>query len=137
MEKKEIIKGYKGFGPDLKCITIKKNKKMNTENIRNEAKRYSEENAWRPGETCCESDIRGMERSFEEAFMEGAMFGINSVWNNAREKVPDNFIPVLVERKNSSFSVNMVGGNMKSCPSSWIRWAYILDLLPERKEETR
>lgn len=110
---------------------------MNTENIKNEAKKYSEENAWFPGERYYESDIREMEGSFEEAFMEGAKFRINSVWNNAREKVPDNFIPVLVERENFSFSVNMVGGNMKSCPSSWIRWAYIKDLLPERKEETK
>lgn len=81
---------------------------MNTENIKIEAKRCYEENAWFPGENYCESYIREMERSFEEAFMEGAKFRINSVWNNAREKVPDNFIPVLVERKNSSFSVNMI-----------------------------
>lgn len=109
---------------------------MNTEVIKNEARKYSEENAWCPGEDYYESDIWKMEKSFEEAFIEGARLRMNSVWNNAREKVPDNFIPILVERKNFSFSVNMVGGNMKSCPSDWVRWVYILDLLPERKEET-
>lgn len=109
---------------------------MNTEVIKNEARKYSEENAWYPGEDCYESDIWEMEKSFEEAFMEGARFRMNSVWNNAREKVPDNFIPMLVERKSNLFSVNMVGGNMESCPSDWVRWAYIIDLLPERTGET-
>ena len=61
---------------------------------------------------------------------------INSVWHDARKDVPKEFIPILVERGDFTFSVNMVGGNMTSCPLRWVHWAYVIDLLPERKEET-
>lgn len=61
---------------------------------------------------------------------------INSVWHDARKDVPKEFIPILVERDDFTFSVNMVGGNMTSCPLHWVHWAYVIDLLPERKEET-
>lgn len=53
-----------------------------------------------------------------------------------RRIVPKEFIPILVERDDFTFSVNMVGGNMTSCPLHWVHWAYVIDLLPERKEET-
>ena len=71
-----------------------------------------------------------------EAFSKGAQWRINSVWHDARKDVPKEFIPILVERDDFTFSVNMVGGNMTSCPLHWVHWAYVIDLLPERKEET-
>ena len=72
-----------------------------------------------------------------KAFMDGAQWRINSVWHDARKDIPEEFIPILVERDDFTFSVNMVGGNMASCPLHWVRWAYVSDLLPERKEVTK
>ena len=72
-----------------------------------------------------------------KAFISGAQWRINSVWHDARKDVPKEFIPILVERDDFTFSVNMVGGNMTSCPLHWVHWAYVIDLLPERKEETK
>lgn len=70
-----------------------------------------------------------------EACERGAKWRINSVWHDARKDVPEKFISILVERDDFTFSVNMVCGNMTSCPLHWVHWAYVIDLLPERKEE--
>ena len=60
-----------------------------------------------------------------------------AVWHDARKEVPEKYKPILTERSKSGiFSVNMSAG-MVSCPLSWARWAYIDDLLPERKEEAK
>lgn len=77
------------------------------------------------------------EEEVRDGFIVGAQWRINSVWHDARKDVPKEFIPILVERDDFTFSVNMVGGNMTSCPLHWVHWAYVIDLLPERKEETK
>lgn len=74
---------------------------------------------------------------YEQGFKDGANWRINSIWHDARKEVPEEFTPILVNRDDFTFSVNMVGGNMTSCPLHWVHWAYINDLLPERKEETK
>ena len=71
------------------------------------------------------------------AFSDGAHWRINSVWNEANKEIPIPFSPILVEHDDGRFSVNMVGGNMKSCPLAWERWAYIDDLLPYGKEDNK
>lgn len=75
--------------------------------------------------------------TFQRGFVAGAEWRINSVWHDARKDVPEGFIPVFVERDDFTFSMNMVGLNTTSCPLHWVRWAYIIDLLPERKEVTQ
>lgn len=76
----------------------------------------------------------------EKGFINGAHWRINAVWHDARKEVPEKCKPVLTERKTERksgiFSVNVSAG-MESCPLSWARWAYIDDLLPERKEEAK
>ena len=59
-----------------------------------------------------------------------------AVWHDARKEVPEKYKLILTERKGRIFSVKASAG-MESCPLSWARWAYIDDLLPERKEETK
>ena len=71
------------------------------------------------------------------AFSDGAHWRINSVWHEANKEIPIPFRPILVEHDDGRFSVNMVGGNMKSCPLAWARWAYIDDLLPYGKEDNK
>lgn len=56
-----------------------------------------------------------------------------AVWHDARKEVPEKCKPILTERKSGVFSVNVSAG-MVSCPLSWVRWAYLADLLPGRKE---
>ena len=71
------------------------------------------------------------------AFMEGAEWRINSVWHEANKEIPIALRPILVEHDDGKFSVNMAAGNMQSCPMAWSRWAYVDDLLPDRKEDER
>lgn len=53
--------------------------------------------------------------SIADAFERGAHWRINSVWHEANKEIPIPFSPILVEHDDGRFSVNMVGGNMKSC----------------------
>ena len=68
-------------------------------------------------------------------FEDGARWRIDSAWHEANKEIPIPFRPILVEHDDGRFSVNMVGGNMKSCPLAWARWAYIDDLLPGTRKE--
>lgn len=72
-----------------------------------------------------------------QSFMDGVKWGRNEVWHEANKEIPIPFRPILVEHDDGRFSVNMVGGNMKSCPLAWARWAYIDDLLPYGKEDNK
>lgn len=81
--------------------------------------------------------IRDIESNVMEAFSDGAQWRIAAVWHDARKEVPEKCKPILTERKSGIFSVNISGGNMESCPLSWARWAYISDLIPDRKEGGR
>ena len=69
-----------------------------------------------------------------DAFESGADWRISSVWHNARVEVPDRFRFILVEKDEEMFTLIIINGKMSSCPMFWVRWAYISDLLPERKE---
>lgn len=92
---------------------------MNKETIEHAAKEY----------------VMGNSASYVECFEAGADWRINSVWYETNKEIPIPFRPILVEHDDGRFSVNMVGGYMKSCPLAWVRWAYIDDLLPYGKEE--
>lgn len=59
-----------------------------------------------------------------------------AVWHDARKEVPEKYKLILTERKGRIFSVKASAG-MESCPLSWARWAYISDLIPDRKEGGR
>lgn len=64
--------------------------------IEEEADAYSFENAWYPGETSYESDIREMEQSFASAFSEGARFALSNQWISVEEALPELMERVLV-----------------------------------------
>ncbi len=71
-------------------------------------------------------------------FKQGAQWRINSVWHDANEK-PDKNQFVLFECRKTygkGYSVNF-GENYELMKNVIVRWAYIIDLLPERKEETK
>lgn len=68
-----------------------------------------------------------------QAFEYGADWRINAAWHDAMKEVPEKFKPILVIHDDLRFSVNMVGGYMRKCPSDWVRFAYVEDLTPEKK----
>ena len=72
-----------------------------------------------------------------KAFMDGAHWRINSVWHDASEKPDKNQLVVFECRKTygRGYSVNF-GENYDLMKNVVLKWAYVIDLLPERKEET-
>lgn len=73
----------------------------------------------------------------KSGFMAGAQWRINSVWHDANEK-PDKNQFVLFECRKTygrGYSVNF-GENYDLMKNVVLKWAYVIDLLPERKEET-
>lgn len=65
------------------------------------------------------------------AFMEGADWRINSVWHGMNEK-PSGMFAILAEFGEEEYSLGITLDGMESAK----RWAYVSDLLPDRKEET-
>ena len=73
-----------------------------------------------------------------KAFMDGAHWRINSVWHDASEKPDKNQLVVFECRKTygRGYSVNF-GENYDLLKNVLLGWAYVIDLLPERKEKTK
>lgn len=73
-----------------------------------------------------------------KAFMDGAQWRINAVWHNASEKPNKNQLVLFECRKTygRGYSVNF-GENYDLLKNVLLGWAYVIDLLPERKEETK
>lgn len=69
-------------------------------------------------------------------FIEGAQWRINAVWYNASEKPNKNQLVLFECRRTygKGYSMNF-GENYELMKNVIVRWAYIIDLLPERKEE--
>lgn len=110
---------------------------MNKEDIKNEAASYVE-------------DILGLdyigESEAERAFIAGASWRINSVWHDAKEK-PEEDRSILVELGNGTCCMFYNRLHFETKSDAYhinrevdayriIRWAYVEDLLPERKEDT-
>ncbi len=72
--------------------------------------------------------------AFSEGFIAGAQWRINSVWHEASEVIPDAYRIVIVVNRIKGITVNSLPNGAK-CPKHWIRWAYMDDLLPNRKED--
>lgn len=109
---------------------------MTKEQIEKAARKYAFDNAWYPGETSYESDIRAMEESFADAFMDGAQWRINSAWHDgaasceARRKALvlfDNGSAKVYEDLRE-LSVERLWGYVD-------RFAYLDDLLPDGGKE--
>lgn len=91
-------------------------------------------------EECSDSNYTlGKNVGFKRGFIAGAQWRINSVWHKNGEKLPSENKPILF--------VNSVGGyevTVRLTGMDWetfcnntglIRWAYVDDLLPERKKK--
>ena len=71
----------------------------------------------------------------KNGFMAGAQWRVNSVWHDASEKPDKNQLVVFECRKTygRGYSVNF-GENYDLMKNVLLSWAYVIDLLPERKE---
>ena len=71
-----------------------------------------------------------------KAFMDGAQWRINSVWHDASEKPNGNnkcLVELRIPGRNPTYKLWTWGWE-----NSFVtRWAYLDDLLPERKEDER
>ena len=83
---------------------------------------------------------------YSRGFRDGAQWRINSVWHDAIDK-PERNRDFLYESARGWFGINNTTKMAREVyPEKWdrfvegydvIRWVYIDDLLPERKEETK
>lgn len=71
-----------------------------------------------------------------EDFIAGANWRINSVWHGASEK-PNGMFVILIdfgtEISPEEFGLGLTAEDLNGAK----RWAYVSDLLPERKEESK
>ena len=87
-------------------------------------------------------------RGHRDGFIAGAEWRINSVWHDASEEPEQEDEPILVEYEDWGIE----GSDYTVCDDIWdyrtrlkrdgacctiLRWAYVIDLLPERKEKTK
>ena len=74
--------------------------------------------------------------AFQRGFVAGAQWRINSVWHDASEKPNGNnkcLVELRIPGRNPTYKLWTWGWE-----NSFVtRWAYIDDLLPERKEDER
>lgn len=114
---------------------------MNRETIEKAAKEYAEENAWYPGDTSYESDIREMEGAFADAYKAGAQWRINSVWHDVDEKPKFKgkveVSSFLVLRKSGQIGLIQVSKDDWEDVlelTKFVKWADVDDLIPDGKE---
>lgn len=78
---------------------------------------------------CCECGAD----EFNEGFVKGAEWRINSVWHKPDEQ-PNGMFAIIMQLDTD---VEEYSFGVKELYEGTIRWAYVSDLLPERKEETK
>lgn len=73
--------------------------------------------------------IRDIESDVMEAFEDGANWRIDSVWHNMSEK-PNGLFVILADFGEEEYSLGITLDGIESAK----RWAYVSDLLPDRKD---
>lgn len=103
---------------------------MNREQIEKAAREYAEGITYN----------QDRKRNCHTDFIAGADWRINSVWHNLPNDLPEKentwiLLELIFEGRLVYLPVEWVNDG-EGAPSQATRWAYIDDLLPERKEET-
>ena len=87
-----------------------------------------------------EDEFDALVCSIAYMFMYGAQWRINSVWHDRAEKA-DTSKELILMYSNGSVRVTLLNQNLTFdgflSVDMFIKWAYVSDLLPERKEETK
>lgn len=74
---------------------------------------------------------------YEQGFKDGANWRINSVWHDARKELPEHKAAIIEYQLISGENGYLVVEDPKEIAGCIIRYAYLDDLIPERKEETK
>ena len=78
-------------------------------------------------------------RGHRDGFIAGAEWRINSVWHDRAEKA-DTSKELILMHSNGSVRVTLLNPNLTFdgflSVDMFIKWVYVSDILPERKEET-
>lgn len=69
-----------------------------------------------------------------ESFIVGANWRINSVWHDARTEIPQENRFILVIHDDDNCTVRKLRGEISYCSLTWVRWAYIEDLIPNKED---
>lgn len=101
------------------------------------------EKAWEEHTLCNPSMMDELSLNERQAFVKGAQWRINSVWHNSDEE-PEERKEILVEYRfmTSDGEIEVRREVVESLDDlsdiycDVLNWAYLDDLLPERKEET-
>lgn len=84
-------------------------------------------------------DLNAKEEIARTAFIQGAQWRINSAWHDFEDEMPEKKRPVLIESKSGGNNVFLLmvlqGDEEREDVASYRRWAYIADILPDRKED--
>lgn len=77
--------------------------------------------------------------TFQRGFVVGAQWRINAVWHDRAEKA-DTSKELILMYPNGSVRVTLLNPNLTFegflSVDMFIKWAYVSDILPERKEKT-
>ena len=96
---------------------------MNKETIDNAAKEYADSI----------NMIYGSKENIIDDFKAGAEWRVNSVWHDVKEK-PNGMFVILIDFGTrlgaEEYSFGMTSEHLEGA----IRWAYVADLLPDKKE---
>lgn len=76
-----------------------------------------------------------IESDVMESFIDGAQWRVNSVWHDASESPRTGDRIIVINEDYHIVDVGYFGNSDRIMDGH--RWAYINDLLPERKEETK
>lgn len=74
---------------------------------------------------------------YSRGFRDGAQWRINSVWHDAETETPRNNEPIIGITGKICCYMGLCGETAKEICPEMKKWAYISDLLPERKEEEK
>ena len=125
---------YRGIQERCKMVTGKTEgfEKMKQEQIEKEIDARLEEP---------DNDWDGIFNSgYSRGFRDGAQWRINSVWHDRAEKA-DTSKELILMYSNGSVRVTLLNPNLTFdgflSVDMFIKWAYVSDILPERKEETK
>lgn len=70
----------------------------------------------------------------QKAFKDGANWRINSVWHDARTEIPQENRFILVIHDDDNCTVRKLRRKISYCSLTWVRWAYIEDLIPNKED---
>ena len=106
------------------------NEYMERETIEKAARDYAKGNAFCTNDmTSIFCEMMGLDKQIANGFVIGAQWRIDSVWHNMSEK-PNGLFVILADFGEEEYSLGITLDGIESAK----RWAYVSDLLPDRKD---